>query len=129
GLSQRVRLPLQPPHLPQPRARLPPRPRPRRRPRTSPLPRPHSQPTAQDAPTMRPSRLGSPADPRPPAGQPPMESRLTWAGPVKWIAPYHDMPAAFRKGLHRDAGAVLAETGAPVERVASHVALGAERGD
>ena len=34
---------------------------------------------------------------------------------------YHDLPLAVRKGLHREAAAVLDGAGAPVERVASHV--------
>ena len=40
GLPRRVRVPLQPPHLPQSRARVPPCPGARRRPRSGPLPRP-----------------------------------------------------------------------------------------
>jgi tetratricopeptide (TPR) repeat protein len=42
---------------------------------------------------------------------------------------YHDLPVSVRKGMHRDAGAVLEGCGAPVERVAGHGALGAEIGD
>ena len=42
---------------------------------------------------------------------------------------YHDLPLAVRKGLHREAAAVLDGAGAPVERVATHFALGAEAGD
>ena len=42
---------------------------------------------------------------------------------------YHDLPLGVRKGLHREAAAVLGGAGAPVDRVASHVVLGAEAGD
>jgi DNA-binding CsgD family transcriptional regulator/tetratricopeptide (TPR) repeat protein len=42
---------------------------------------------------------------------------------------YDDMPLAVRMGWHREAGIKLGAAGAPLERVGSHVALGAERGD
>lgn len=42
---------------------------------------------------------------------------------------YHDLPPAIRKGLHREAGIVLRDAGAGVERVAAHIVLGAETGD
>ncbi len=61
GLPRRVRVPLQPPHLPQPRTRVPPRPRPRRRPRTGALPRPRRRRSTQAKPATRTGRLGSPA--------------------------------------------------------------------
>jgi len=61
GLPRRVRVPLQPPHLPQPRARVPTRPRARCRPRAGPLPGPHRGPTTQAEPAGGPGRLGSPA--------------------------------------------------------------------
>jgi DNA-binding CsgD family transcriptional regulator len=55
--------------------------------------------------------------------------RLAFRHDLVRDAVYHDLPASVRKGLHRQAGAVLAEAGASVERVAGHVALGAEHGD
>ena len=55
--------------------------------------------------------------------------RLTFRHELVRAAIYHDLPGAIRKGLHREAGAVLGGAGAPVERVAGHVALGAEAGD
>ena len=55
--------------------------------------------------------------------------RLTFRHDLVRDAIYHDLPAAVRKGLHREAGAVLGGAGVPVERVAGHVALGAEHGD
>jgi DNA-binding CsgD family transcriptional regulator/tetratricopeptide (TPR) repeat protein len=42
---------------------------------------------------------------------------------------YHDLPSGVRKGLHREAAAVLGGAGAPADRVASHLVLGAEAGD
>ncbi len=42
---------------------------------------------------------------------------------------YHDLPLAVRKGLHREAASVLSGAGAPADRVASHLVLGAEAGD
>ena len=42
---------------------------------------------------------------------------------------YHDLPLAVRKGLHREAATVLGGAGAPADRVASHLVLGAEAGD
>ena len=55
--------------------------------------------------------------------------RLAFRHDLVRDAIYHDLPAAVRKGLHREAGAVLGGAGVPVERVAGHVALGAEHGD
>jgi DNA-binding NarL/FixJ family response regulator len=55
--------------------------------------------------------------------------RLTFRHDLVRDAVYHDLPASVCKGLHRQAGVVLAEVGTPVERVAGHVALGAEQGD
>ena len=55
--------------------------------------------------------------------------RLAFRHDLVRDAIYHDLPVAVRKGLHREAGAVLGGAGAPVERVAGHVALGAEQGD
>jgi DNA-binding CsgD family transcriptional regulator len=42
---------------------------------------------------------------------------------------YDDVPASLRHGLHRDAATVLLAQGAPIVRVASHLALGAQSGD
>jgi DNA-binding CsgD family transcriptional regulator/tetratricopeptide (TPR) repeat protein len=42
---------------------------------------------------------------------------------------YEDVPVSLRRGLHRDAAATLLARGAPVLRVASHLALGAQPGD
>ena len=55
--------------------------------------------------------------------------RLTFRHDLVRDAVYQDLPAAVRKGLHREAGAVLGRAGVPVERLAGHVALGAEHGD
>ena len=55
--------------------------------------------------------------------------RLAFRHELVREAIYHDLPAAVRKGLHRQAGVVLGDAGTPIERVAGHVALGAERGD
>ena len=55
--------------------------------------------------------------------------RLVFRHDLVRDAVYHDLPLAVRKGLHREAAVVLDGAGAPVERVASHVALGAEAGD
>lgn len=55
--------------------------------------------------------------------------RLTFRHELVRDAIYHDLPVAVRKGLHREAGAVLRGAGAPIERVAGHVTLGAEAGD
>jgi DNA-binding NarL/FixJ family response regulator len=55
--------------------------------------------------------------------------RLAFRHDLVRDAIYHDLPVAVRKGLHREAGAVLGGAGAPVERVAGHVVLGAEQGD
>jgi DNA-binding CsgD family transcriptional regulator/tetratricopeptide (TPR) repeat protein len=55
--------------------------------------------------------------------------RLAFRHDLVRDAIYHDLPVAVRKGLHRDAGALLAGAGAPVDQVAGHVALGAESGD
>ena len=54
--------------------------------------------------------------------------RLAFRHDLVRDAIYHDLPVAVRKGLHREAGAVLGGAGVPVERVASHLA-GAEHGD
>jgi DNA-binding CsgD family transcriptional regulator len=42
---------------------------------------------------------------------------------------YLDLPAAVRTGMHLHAGRALAAAGAPPERVARHLALGAQPGD
>ena len=42
---------------------------------------------------------------------------------------YQDLPAALRRTLHVDAGKALAASGSPARRVATHLALGASRGD
>jgi DNA-binding NarL/FixJ family response regulator len=42
---------------------------------------------------------------------------------------YDDVPLAVRRALHRELGARLIEAGAPVERVAAQMLLGAEPGD
>jgi DNA-binding CsgD family transcriptional regulator/tetratricopeptide (TPR) repeat protein len=42
---------------------------------------------------------------------------------------YSDLPSAVRKDLHREAGQVLARSGAPVGRIAEQLALGAPVGD
>ena len=55
--------------------------------------------------------------------------RLAFRHDLVRDAVYTDLPVAVRKGLHRHAGEVLGAAGAPVERVAGHVALGAEPGD
>ena len=55
--------------------------------------------------------------------------RLTFRHDLVRDAIYQDLPAAVRKGLHREAGAELGRAGVPVERLAAHVALGAEPGD
>jgi DNA-binding CsgD family transcriptional regulator/tetratricopeptide (TPR) repeat protein len=44
-------------------------------------------------------------------------------------AVYDDVPAPVRLALHRDAAAALATVGAPVLRIASHLAIGAVPGD
>jgi DNA-binding CsgD family transcriptional regulator/tetratricopeptide (TPR) repeat protein len=55
--------------------------------------------------------------------------RLAFRHDLLREAIYQDLPVAVRKGLHRQAGAVLGRAGAPVDRLAGHVALGAESGD
>ena len=55
--------------------------------------------------------------------------RLAFRHDLVREAIYQDLPTAVRKGLHREAGTVLSRAGVPVERVAIHVALGAETGD
>jgi DNA-binding CsgD family transcriptional regulator len=55
--------------------------------------------------------------------------RLAFRHELVRDALYQDLPAAVRKGLHRQAGDVLSAAGMPIERVAGHVALGAELGD
>ena len=42
---------------------------------------------------------------------------------------YYDVPESIRVSLHREAGEALANGGAPLDRVASHVSLGALPGD
>ena len=42
---------------------------------------------------------------------------------------YEDLPAAIRRGLHREAGQRLAQAGAPSLQVAEHLARGAGQGD
>lgn len=61
---------------------------------------------------------------------------VTGAGPdfsfrhdVVREAIYHDLPAALRRALHVDAGKALAASGSPARRVATHLSLGASRGD
>src|SRR5262252_7192973 len=44
-------------------------------------------------------------------------------------AVYQDVPAALRRGLHRDAATALLAQGAPIGRAATHLALGAQPGD
>ena len=55
--------------------------------------------------------------------------RLSFRHDLVRDAIYHDLPLAVRKGLHREAAAVLDGAGMPVERVANHFVLGAEAGD
>ena len=55
--------------------------------------------------------------------------RLAFRHDLVREAIYHDLPVAVRKGLHRQAGAVLGGAGVPVERIASHLVLGAAEGD
>lgn len=55
--------------------------------------------------------------------------RLAFRHELVRDAIYHDLPAAVRKGLHHEAAAVLERAGVPADRVAGHVALGAEQGD
>ena len=55
--------------------------------------------------------------------------RLAFRHELVRDAIYHDLPVAVRKGLHRQTGEALGGAGAAVERVAVHVALGAEPGD
>jgi tetratricopeptide (TPR) repeat protein len=42
---------------------------------------------------------------------------------------YEDLPLSVRRGLHREAGQRLAQTGAPSLQVAEHLARGARKGD
>ena len=42
---------------------------------------------------------------------------------------YEDLPASVRRGLHREVAVRLAQSGAPVLRVAEHFARGADEGD
>ncbi len=55
--------------------------------------------------------------------------RLAFRHDLVRDAIYRDLPVAVRKGLHCEAGAMLGAAGAPLERVAGHVVLGAEQGD
>ena len=55
--------------------------------------------------------------------------RLSFRHDLVRDAIYHDLPLAVRKGLHREAAAVLGGAGMPVDRVASHFVLGAGAGD
>jgi hypothetical protein len=71
-LPERVRVPLQPAPLPQPRARLLPRPRTRREPRPRALPRPDRQPPAEDRAAAHPA-----GHTRPPAEHGATASRAT----------------------------------------------------
>ena len=73
--------------LAQPRAGLLPRARARRRPRAGALPRPHRRTHPEEEPADRARRSGPPAEPGTTAGEPTVESRLTWTTPVKWIPP------------------------------------------
>ena len=74
-LPQRVRVPLQPPPLPQPKPALLPRPRTRRRPRSGALHRPHRRPSAEEDTACPARTMGAPAQPRARCGEPPMENR------------------------------------------------------
>ena len=47
--------------------------------------------------------------------------RLSFRHDLVRDAIYHDLPSAVRKGLHREAAAMLGGAGAPVERVATHL--------
>src|ERR1700685_816094 len=42
---------------------------------------------------------------------------------------YEDLPLSVRRGLHREAGQRLAQTGAPALQVAEHLGRGAGQGD
>src|SRR3954447_25268430 len=55
--------------------------------------------------------------------------RLAFRHELVRDAIYHDLPMAVRKGLHYEAAVVLERAGLPADRVAGHVALGAEHGD
>ncbi len=44
-------------------------------------------------------------------------------------AVYEDLPSSVRNGLHREMGQALADAGAPAVRAATHLAIGAQRGD
>lgn len=56
-------------------------------------------------------------------------ARLAFRHALIRTAVYEDMSAAMRKALHREAGHLLAEAGAPADLVAPHMAAGAEAGD
>ncbi|HYY20645.1 MAG TPA: AAA family ATPase [Thermoleophilaceae bacterium] len=55
--------------------------------------------------------------------------RLAFRHELLREALYDDVPLAVRRALHRELGARLIAAGAPVERVAEHMLLGAEPGD
>jgi DNA-binding CsgD family transcriptional regulator len=55
--------------------------------------------------------------------------RLAFRHQLMREALYAGIPAAVRTALHRDVGRVLAAAGAPAERVAVHLSLGARAGD
>jgi transposase-like protein len=74
-LPQRVRLPLQPPHFTQPRARLLPRPGTRCRPCPGPLPRHHRQQASSPNATQTTQHPGTPTDFGPPICRPPLAVR------------------------------------------------------
>jgi len=81
-LPRRVRLPVQPALLPQPRHALLPGPRAGRRARPGPLPRPGRRPTAETSPAQASLLAGPSAEPGPATGEPTLESGLTCEGPV-----------------------------------------------
>ena len=55
--------------------------------------------------------------------------RLAFAHALVRQVVYEELPADLRKQLHRETAAALTADGVPPERVAVHVALGADRGD
>jgi DNA-binding CsgD family transcriptional regulator/tetratricopeptide (TPR) repeat protein len=55
--------------------------------------------------------------------------RLGFAHALVRQVVYEELPANLRKQLHRETAAALLANGVPSERVAVHVALGADRGD
>jgi DNA-binding CsgD family transcriptional regulator len=55
--------------------------------------------------------------------------RLEFAHALVRQVVYEEVPASMRRQLHRETAAALSANGVPPERVAVHVALGADRGD